>query len=145
MPISIRNEGVNPIYQSGQTGSAQSSTAPQKGSLPAIKSKRLEAASNDLKLSFKVIKGLVLSPFSSLFQKSGGSIDKPKRSGEDIAQAIIFTALLPATVPATLVGAALLTPIALVSATVALATGKLVKPPRADIPQSPPSNSPLDV
>lgn len=142
MPIGpIDNHNNNIEVTSRERSNATASTEPSKGALPkkddSFIGKGLSAARADLGKSFSFIKDLVLSPFGVLFQKSGGTFDKPKRNGEDIAQAIFYTAVLPATIPATLLGAALMTPIALVTAAVAFATGKEVKPERAPIEQRP--------
>lgn len=147
MPRGIGNDGpieqhfiTNPTFDGGQAKTPNVNSAaskPKADALPKKAETRTDIAIADLKSGFGMILDLIKSPFSFLAKNTYSEADpelKAKKM-EDMAQNIFSVAVLPATVPAALLGAVILTPIALVSGLIAFGAKKstldLVKPDRS--------------
>lgn len=103
-------QGVGPVVHSEIQKSSkeikQDTTAPSKTSLPRALSTRIDAAKNDLALSFGMIGEILKSPFIFL-TKAENKIE--------LAENVFWGLVLPATLPAVLLGAAMMVPISLIS------------------------------
>lgn len=147
MPRGINNDGpieqnfiTNPTFDGGQSKTPNIDSAasrPRVDTLPKKPETRADIAVADLKSGFGMILDLIKSPFSFAFKNTYSETDpelKAKKM-EDMAQNIFSVVVLPATVPAALLGAVILTPIALVSGLIAFGAKKstldLVKPDRS--------------
>ena len=94
----------------------QDTSKPSKSNLPKALTKRIEAVKEDFSLSFSMIGSLVSAPFHMAFST-------PKSKFE-IAENVLWTCLLPATVPSALGGALVMLPITLISGAISFAAGK---------------------
>lgn len=125
----VAGQAFNAIRQALPGGSKPAdSSKPSSISLPKALTTRLDAAEKDFKLSFGTIKSILKSPFQAAFGKCETKMD--------VAENVVWGAILPATVPLSIMGAGLLLPLTLVSGLVSFAAGKstqeMVKPSAQD-------------
>lgn len=107
---------ANPIQHKVETQVNFDSTKPSKACLPKGFTKRFEAAKEDFSSSFSMIGSFLSAPFHMAFGKPSSKFE--------IAENVLWTCLLPATVPLVLGGALLMLPITLVSGAITFAAAK---------------------